>query len=75
MSGADGQVVNSPAEEILWKRNDSSEDDARGGAAALLAYLRNETEKQPSYEDWAERLQKLEEPTHEASTPNESDEQ
>lgn len=75
VSGADGQVVNSPAEEILWKRNDSSEDDARGGAAALLAYLRNETEKQPSYEDWAERLQKLEEPTHEASTPNESDEQ
>lgn len=75
VSGADDQVVNSPAEEILWKRNDSSEDDARGGAAALLAYLRNETEKQPSYEDWAERLQKLEEPTHEASTPNESDEQ
>lgn len=75
VSGADGQVVNSPAEEILWKRNDSSEDDARGGAAALLAYLRNETEKQPSYEDWAERLQKLEKPTHEASTPNESDEQ
>ena len=75
VSGADGQVVNSPAEEILWKRNDSSEDDARGGAAALLAYLRNETEKQPSSEDWAERLQKLEEPTHEASTPNESDEQ
>lgn len=75
VSSADGQVVNSPAEEILWKRNDSSEDDARGGAAALLAYLRNETEKQPSYEDWAERLQKLEEPTHEASTPNESDEQ
>ena len=75
VSGADGQVVNSPAEEILWKRNDSSEDDARGGAAALLAYLRNKTEKEPSYEDWAERLQKLEEPTHEASTPNESDEQ
>ena len=75
VSGADGQVVNSPAEEILWKRNDNSEDDARGGATALLAYLRNKTEKEPSYEDWAERLQKLEEPTHEASTPNESDEQ
>ena len=75
VSGADGQVVNSPAEEILWKRNDSREDDARGGATALLAYLRNKTEKEPSYEDWAERLQKLEEPTHEASTPNESDEQ
>ena len=75
VSGADGQVVNSPAEEILWKRNDNGEDDARGGATALLAYLRNKTEKEPSYEDWAERLQKLEEPTHEASTPNESDEQ
>lgn len=73
VSGADGQVVNTPAEAILWKRNDSSEDDARGGATALLAYLRNKTEEQPSYEDWAERLQKLEEPTHEASTPNESD--
>lgn len=75
VSGADGQVVNSPAEEILWKRNDSRKDDARGGATALLAYLRNKTEKEPSYEDWAERLQKLEEPTREASTPNESDEQ
>jgi len=75
LSGADGQVVNTPAEAILWKRNDNSEDDARGGATALLAYLRNNTEKEPSYEDWAERLQKLEEPTHEASTPNESDEQ
>lgn len=75
MSGADGQVVNSPVEAILWERNDSSEDDARGGATALLAYLRNKTEKEPSYEDWAERLQKLEEPTNGASTPNESDEQ
>ena len=75
LSGADGQVVNTPTEAILWKRNDNSEDDARGGATALLAYLRNKTEKEPSYEDWAERLQKLEEPTHEASTPNESDEQ
>ncbi|EJG16116.1 RAMP superfamily CRISPR-associated protein [Actinomyces sp. ICM47] len=75
LSGADGQVVNTPAEAILWKRNDNSEDDARGGATALLAYLINKTEKEPSYEDWAERLQKLEEPTHEASTPNESDEQ
>ena len=73
--GADGRVVNTPAEPILWKRNDSSEDDARGGATALLAYLRNKTEKEPSYEDWAERLQKLEEPTNGASTPNESDEQ
>ena len=75
VAGADGQVVNTPPEEILWKRNDSSEDDARGGATALLAYLRNKTEKEPSYEDWAERLQKLEEPTNGASTPNESDEQ
>lgn len=75
VAGADGQVVNTPPEEILWKRNDSSEDDARGGATALLSYLRNKTEKEPSYEDWAERLQKLEEPTNGASTPNESDEQ
>ena len=75
VAGADGQVANTPPEEILWKRNDSSEDDARGGATALLAYLRNKTEKEPSYEDWAERLQKLEEPTNGASTPNESDEQ
>ena len=75
VAGADGQVVNTPPEEILWKRNDSSEDDARGGATALLAYLRNKTEKEPSYEDWAERLQTLEEPTNGASTPNESDEQ
>ncbi len=75
VAGADGQVVNTPPEETLWKRNDSSEDDARGGATALLAYLRNKTEKEPSYEDWAERLQKLEEPTNGASTPNESDEQ
>lgn len=75
VSGADGQVVNTPAEAILWKRNDNGEDDARGGAAALLTYLRNKTKEQPSYEDWAERLQKLEEPTQEASTTNESDEQ
>lgn len=75
VSGADGQVVNTPAEATLWKRNDSSEDDARGGATALLAYLRNKTEEQPSYEDWAECLLKLEEPTNEASTPNESDKQ
>lgn len=75
VAGADGQVVNTPPEEILWKRNDSSKDDARGGATALLAYLRNKTEKEPSYEDWAERLQTLEEPTNGASTPNESDEQ
>ncbi len=75
VSSADGQVVNSPAEAILWKRNDSSEDDARGGATALLAYLRNKTEEQPSYEDWAERLLKLEEPTNGSSKPNESDKQ
>lgn len=75
VSGADGQVVNTPAEAILWKRNDSSENDVRGGATALLAYLRNKTEKQPSYEDWAERLLKLEEPTNGASKPNESDKQ
>lgn len=73
VSSADGQVVNTPAEAILWKRNDSSEDDARGGATALLAYLRNKTEEQPSYEDWAERLLKLEEPTNGSSKPNESD--
>lgn len=75
VSGADGQVVNSPTEAMLWKRNDSSEDDAHGGATALLAYLRNKTEEQPSYEDWAERLLKLEEPTNGASKPNESDKQ
>lgn len=75
VSGADGQVVNAPAEAILWKRNDSSEDDARGGATALLAYLRNKTEEQPSYEDWADYLLKLEEPTNGASKPNESDKQ
>jgi CRISPR-associated RAMP protein len=75
LSGADGQVVNTPEEAFLWKRNDSSEDDTRGGATALLAYLRNKTEEQPLYEDWAERLQKLEEPTNGASKPNESDKQ
>lgn len=75
VSGADGQVVNTPAEATLWKRNDSSEDDARGGATALLAYLRNKTEEQPSYEDWAECLLKPEEPTNGASKPNESDKQ
>lgn len=75
VSGADGQVVNTPAEATLWKRNDSSEDDARGGATALLAYLRNKTEEQPSYEDWAECLLKLEEPTKGVSKPDESDKQ
>lgn len=75
VSGADGQVVNTPAEATLWKRNDSSEDDARGGATALLAYLRNKTEEQPSYKDWAECLLKPEEPTNGASKPNESDKQ
>ena len=73
--GADGRVVNTPAEPILWKRNDSSEDDARGGATALLAYLRNKTEEQPSYEGWADHLQKLEDPTNEASDSNESNKQ
>lgn len=75
VSGADGQVVNTPVEAILWKRNDSSEDNARGGATALLAFLRNKTEEQPSYEDWAECLLKLEEPTNGASKHNESDKQ
>ena len=75
VSGADGQVVNTPEEAFLWKRNDSSEDDTRGGATALLAYLRNKTEEQPSYEGWAERLLKLEEPTNGASKPDESDKQ
>jgi len=73
--GADSRVVNTPAEPILWKRNDSSEDDARGGATALLAYLRNKTEEQPSYEGWADHLQKLEDPTNEASDSNESNKQ
>lgn len=75
VSDADGRVVNTPTGPILWKCTDSSEDDARGGATALLAYLRNKTEEQPSYEDWAERLLKVEEPTNGASMPNESDEQ
>ena len=75
VSGADGHVINTPEEAFLWKRNDNSEDDARGGAIALLAYLRNKTAEQSSYEDWAERLLKLEEPTNGASMPNESDEQ
>ena len=75
LSGADGQVINTPEEAFLWKRNDSSEDDTREGATALLAYLRNKTKEQPSYEDWAERLQKLEEPTNGDSIPNESDKQ
>ena len=75
MSGADGHVVNTPEEAFLWKRNDSSEDDARGGATALLAYLRNKTEEEPSYEDWTEHLLKPEEPTNGASMPNESDKQ
>jgi len=75
VSGADGQVVNTPEEAFLWKRNDSSEDDTRGGATALLAYLRNKTEEQPSYEGWAERLLKLEDPTNGASKPDESDKQ
>ena len=72
LSGADGQVVNTPEEAFLWKRNDSSEDDTHKGATALLAYLRNKTEEQPSYEGWADHLQKLEDPTNEASDSNES---
>ena len=75
MFGTDGRVVNTPREPTLWKRNDSSEHDARGGATALLAYLRNKTEEQPSYEGWADHLQKLEDPTNEASDSNESDKQ
>lgn len=75
VSSADGHVVNTPKEAFLWKRNDSSEADARGGATALLAYLRNKTEEQPSYEGWADRLQKLEDPSNEASDSNESDKQ
>ena len=74
VSGADGQVVNSPAEPILWKRNDSSEDDARGGATALLAYLRDEPEKQNTYKGWHKCLQNLGGPTNKSSEPNESDE-
>lgn len=75
MFGTDGRVVNTPREPTLWKRNDSSEHDARGGVTALLAYLRNKTEEQPSYEGWADHLQKLEDPTNEASDSNESDKQ
>lgn len=75
MFGTDGRVVNTPREPTLWKHNDSSEHDARGGATALLAYLRNKTEEQPSYEGWADHLQKLEDPTNEASDSNESDKQ
>lgn len=75
MFGTDGRVVNTPREPTLWKRNDSSEHDARGGVIALLAYLRNKTEEQPSYEGWADHLQKLEDPTNEASDSNESDKQ
>jgi len=73
VSGADGQVVNTPAEEILWKRNDSSEDAARGGATALLAYLRDEPERQNTYKGWNKCLQNIEGPTNKSSEPNESD--
>lgn len=75
VSGADGQVVNSPAEAILWKHTDSDKDDARGGAKALLAYLRDEPEKQRSYMGWSECLQKHGEPTNQSSEPNESQNQ
>ena len=71
--GADGRVVNTPAEPILWKRNGSSEDDARGGATALLAYLRDEPEKQNAYKGWNKYLRNLKGPTNEFSEPNESD--
>ncbi len=73
VSGADGQVVNTPAEAILWKRNDSSEDAARGGATALLAYLRDEPERQNTYKGWNKCLQNIEGPTNKSSEPNESD--
>ena len=73
--GADGRVVNTPAEPILWKRNGSSEDDARGGATALLAYLRDEPEKQNAYKGWNKYLRNLKGPTNEFSEPNESDKQ
>ena len=73
VAGADGQVVNTPPEEILWKRNDSSEDDARGGATALLAYLRDEPGKQNAYKGWNKYLQDLEGPANKSSQPNESD--
>ena len=73
VSGADGQVVNAPAEAILWKRNDSGEDDARGGATALLAYLRDEPGKQNAYKGWNKYLQDLEGPANKSSQPNESD--
>lgn len=75
VSGADGQVVNTPAEEVLWKHTDSDKDDARGGAKALLAYLRDEPEKQRSYMGWSECLQKYGEPTNQSSEPNESQNQ
>lgn len=71
--GADGRVVNTPAEPILWKHNGSSEDDARGGATALLAYLRDEPEKQNAYKGWNKYLRNLKGPTNEFSEPNESD--
>lgn len=72
---ADGHVVNTPIGPILWEHADANTDDVRGGAITLLAYLRDEPEKQNAYDGWIKCLQRLEEPTYQASTPNESDKQ
>lgn len=72
---ADGHVVNTPIGPILWEHADANTDDVRGGAITLLAYLRDEPEKQNAYDGWSKCLQRLEEPTYQASTPNESDKQ
>lgn len=72
---ADGHVVNTPIGPILWEHADANTDDVRGGTITLLAYLRDEPEKQNAYDGWSKCLQRLEEPTYEASTPNESDKQ
>ena len=72
---ADGHVVNTPIGPILWEHADANTDDVRGGTITLLAYLREEPEKQNAYDGWSKCLQRLEEPTYEASTPNESDKQ
>ena len=75
MFGTDGRVVNTPREPTLWKRNDSSEHDAREGAGALLEYLRDEPDNANGYTDWTNRLRMLNEPTNEAPEPNESENQ
>ena len=72
---ADGHVVNTPIGPILWEHADANTDDVRGGAITLLAYLRDEPEKQNAYDGWSKCLQRLEEPTYQTSTPNESDKQ